>query len=120
MATGSVAQSGPLQRSQCCLAVLTWTGQGVAGTRMGGSSLNRSVCAKPGGLPVECLHLDGGGAGAASSSSSPNEVQAPGAYRSLCVELKLHHLVVNAIDKVWTRGMVDMDTGRFSSSTYII
>ena len=52
-------------------------------------------------VDTENLVLMDGGAGSASSSSSPNEVQAPGAYRSLCVELKLHHLVVNAIDKVW-------------------
>jgi DNA polymerase epsilon subunit 1 len=42
--------------------------------------------------------LDGAAAAAASSSSS--EVQAPGAYRSICVELRLHHLAVSAVEKV--------------------
>ncbi|GAX75625.1 hypothetical protein CEUSTIGMA_g3069.t1 [Chlamydomonas eustigma] len=43
--------------------------------------------------------LEGGGSGSTASSSSKHEVLAPGAYRSITVELRLHHLAVNAIDK---------------------
>ena len=52
--------------------------------------------------------MDGGGG---ASSSSANEVHAPGAYRSLCVELKLHHLVVNAIDKVMAGEVMQSEQG---------
>ena len=45
----------------------------------------------------------GGGSGGqgskGSSLSSSIKLEAPGAYRSICVELRLHHLAVSAVDK---------------------
>ena len=58
-------------------------------------------------LDADSLVLLDGAAGvsaSASAASSNSEVQAPGAYRSLCVELRLHHLAVNAVDKVCAGG----------------
>ena len=45
----------------------------------------------------------GGGQGGVKSTnpslSQSIKLEAPGAYRSICVELKLHHLAVSAVDK---------------------
>lgn len=64
-------------------------GAGAAGSGAGGAGTSAGT---------------GAGAGAAGvSSGTGSEVHAPGAYRSICVELRLHHLAVNAIDKVWEK-----------------
>lgn len=66
---------------------------------MGGSVL---------GLGAGAANSGAGGTGTAAGAAAAgvgggtgSEVHAPGAYRSICVELRLHHLAVNAIDKVW-------------------
>ena len=51
------------------------------------------------GLDASWGEGGGGGGSKASSLSSSIKLEAPGAYRSICVELRVHHLAVSAVDK---------------------
>ncbi|KAG1663133.1 hypothetical protein FOA52_000655 [Chlamydomonas sp. UWO 241] len=52
----------------------------------------------------------GGGVGS-SSAAGASQVHAPGAYRSICVELRLHHLAVNAVSKATQLSELEGSTG---------